>query len=133
MIDNALLKAAVDSFGSIIRVEVDDPNPPTLSLVKVSLDMGSVVVKAIADDDSIAVSANAPQGIDTYDVSHVPPWHRLIGAHILWVWTLENHQGYVDGIQFFVRADVGDSCVQLVAIASSLKPYVVLVEEPDSG
>jgi Family of unknown function (DUF6334) len=120
-----LLKEVVDSFGAVKRIAVDDVDPVMLSVICITFENGDLNIEAVAEDDSLNISIDSrPEGTLS-DVSSGVPWRRLVGGSPLWIWTLTNQQGFVDGIQFLVRTGRGDVMLQLVVIASSLKPNLV--------
>jgi hypothetical protein len=60
-----------------------------------------------------------------HDVSGEYPWSLLVGGAPLWLWSLTNQQGYRDGFQIMLRKDGADIGLQIMVIASSLKPFLV--------
>jgi Family of unknown function (DUF6334) len=120
-----LLKEVVDSFGAVKRIAVDDVNPVMLSVICITFENGDLNIEAVAEDDSLNISIDSRREGTLSDVSSGAPWRRLVGGSPLWIWTLTNQQGFVDGIQFLVRTGRGDVMLQLVVIASSLKPNLV--------
>jgi hypothetical protein len=130
MTDVTLLGGVVESFGAMRRVLVDDVSPAMLSTVQIIFDNGVLTVWAIDEDDSIGISVDRAYDSDLHEVSRDMPWSVLVGGDLLWIWTMTNHQGYVDGIQFASRVRGADVSLQLIVMASSLKPYLVV---EDSG
>jgi hypothetical protein len=71
-----------------------------LSRLSLDFDSTTLFVEAIADDDTVAISAgNRPAAEDgEIDVSDQQPWRELIGKEFGWGWVTINQQGYLDGI-----------------------------------
>lgn len=122
-----VLREAVESFGAITGIAVDDTDPILLGAAYLEFEKGGLTINALADDDSIAVSAFPPRPQRWHDISTVQPWADLVGGRPLWIWTMTNQQGYTDGVQFQVRRPDREVGLQLVVYASSLKPFRVAV------
>lgn len=54
------------------------------------------------------------------------PWSAAVGSAVLWVWILENHSGYRDGLQIEFGWSSGNFSVQLMCEASGLTASTVL-------
>lgn len=116
----------VDTFGKIQRVLVDDANPNAVSILNVVFERGSFLIEAVSDDDSLRTSLNTEPDSPCQDVSSEFPWSLLVGGAPLWLWSLTNQQGYEDGFQIVLRKDGADIGFQIIVIASSLKPFLVI-------
>lgn len=121
-----LFRDVVDAFGTIRRVLVDDANPALLSVLGLVFDHGSMLVEAVADNDTIGVSLNGELKNARQDVSGESPWSLLVGGAPLWLWSLTNQQGYQDGFQIMLRKDGADVGFQIMVLAGSLKPFLVI-------
>jgi hypothetical protein len=97
----------------------------TLSTARITFEKGDLNIEAVAEDDSLSISIDLRLEGTLSDVSSAAPWRGLVGGRPSWIWTLTNQQAFVDGIQFLVRTGCGEVMLQLVVIASSLKPYLV--------
>jgi uncharacterized protein DUF6334 len=116
----------VDAFGNIRQVLVDDANPALVSVLALIFEHGSMLVEAVADDDTLGFSLNVELENARQDVSGEYPWSLLVGGAPLWLWSLTNQQGYQDGFQILLRKDGADVGFQIMVLAGSLKPFLVI-------
>ena len=121
-----LFREIVDTFGVIQQVLLDDADPALVSVLGLVFEHGTMLVEAISDDDTLGVSLNADPGNARQDVSRESPWSLLVGGAPLWLWSLINQQGYQDGFQMMLRKDGADVGFQVVVLAGSLKPFLVI-------
>lgn len=119
-------REVVDTFGAIREVFVDDVDPTLVSALALVFENGSLTLEAVADDDTLSASLNADLKRIDQDVSREPPWSVLVGGVPLWLWSLTNQQGYNDGFQVMLRKDGADVGFQIMVLASSLKPFLVI-------
>jgi Family of unknown function (DUF6334) len=119
------LSDVVDSWGrvgSILALR----SHRRVSALCLRFDSGEcLVIQAVADDDTILLKNSSDLFDGWDDVSACPPLHDLVGRDLVWIWQLENQQGYQDGCQICVTADSVEYLVQFIVIASSLKVYSV--------
>lgn len=97
--------------------------PTVVSAVLLTFESGSWLLHICPDDDTIRISSHGALddlGFVFHDADSVcSQWRNLVGKSVLWVWILENQQGYVDGVQFSF-ADQGKELfrIQMIAAAS---------------
>ena len=85
-----------------------------------------MLVEAVADNDTVGVSLNVELKNARQDVSGESPWSLLVGGAPLWLWSLTNQQGYQDGFQIMLRKGGADVGFQIMVLAGSLKPFLVI-------
>ena len=81
---------------------------------------GQFVVTANPSDDTILLNDQGLTLPNVVELSTEEPWHKLLGCGVLWIWLLENHRGYLDGIQIEFAQPGRCWCIQLMCEASSL-------------
>lgn len=122
----SILRTAAHSFGCIKRLAADDIRPTLLSVVHIEFENGALTIEAVPEDDTLKLSVGPELEAGSQELSDVPPWSVLIGGTPIWFWSLTNHQGYTDGLQLLFRKDGKDIGFQIVVMATSLKPYLVI-------
>jgi len=123
-----LVRKAVDTFGRLIAVhagsEVPGEGPASVTRFEeytFTFEHGSVTVTADGETDSLTVGETSGTWLDVADLSGRPPWAEAIGCGILWLWLIENQNGYVDGVQIEFADGTGKHVtVQLMCLASAL-------------
>ena len=112
-----------------VREILLDPNYPPIMAVELQFDMPTIVLSAIADDDTIAVTAGSSSGPSRQTLN--APWTSCIGKPLQWTWLMTNQQGHTDGARLeFTDPDSQQSViVELVAGASSLCVYLATPSE----
>jgi len=122
-----LLREVVYSWGVVTDVVVDDPDPIFISSVAIRFSSGNeLFIEAVGVDDSVRIlQSEVTHRPGSVEVSEWMPWSTLVGKRLEWVWTMMNQQGYVDGVQF-ESSGQDQPALQLMVIASSLKPYLVM-------
>ena len=97
--------------------------PDTVAAVVLSFESGEWLVAVCSDDDTVELqelSVSRHREFDYRDPAEGSAWGPALGKSVLWAWTLENQQGYVDGVQFSFGEGGHEVCqVQLLAIGSS--------------
>ncbi|MFE2285448.1 DUF6334 family protein [Streptomyces sp. NPDC059443] len=99
------------------------PDTPTMiPAVILDFEDGSWVLAVNADDDTIRISRSDGLPLEGMRIAEAPeesPWTRALSASAQWIWTLENQQGYEDGVQFSFSREGTEVCrIQLIAVAS---------------
>ncbi|MEV6301156.1 DUF6334 family protein [Actinoplanes sp. NPDC051861] len=120
------LGEVADTFGAVRQILVDDTNPALLSALVLVFEHGTLAVEAVADDDTVEVSLHSSPESVGEDVSGEPPWSLLVGGTPLWLWSMINQHGFRDGLQIMARRGGVDVGFQLMVIAGSLKPFLVI-------
>jgi hypothetical protein len=123
-----LVRKAVDTFGRLTAVHAgsDAPGEGPASPIRFeeytfTFEHGSITATAEGETDSLTVGENSGTWLDVADLSGRPPWSDAIGCGILWLWLLENQNGYVDGVQIEFADGAGKNVtVQLMCWASAL-------------
>lgn len=127
-----LMRRIVEEFGPLLGVigssEFSPLEQGSRSFDEISLQFkgGEVTITANAEDDSIQLREGGPEFPATFDLSGNSPWLSTIGSGVIWVWTLENQQGYVDGIQLEFNKDGVQADVQFICEASALSVRLFL-------
>ena len=117
--------------GRLMRVRYGTPHdiPTLVSTIVLEFEAGSWALSVNADDDTIRIATTEEALLDDMcltDASAESPWTQTLGTTAQWIWTLENQQGYEDGIQFAFALDEREVCrVQLIAIASVVCPSTI--------
>ena len=98
--------------------------------VQLVFEKGEVYHESLPEYDEISCSEKlSGEWIEldliSIDVSQEPPWIFALNCEVLWVWTMTNHQGYDDAMQYsFASPVLGNSqIIQLVTVASAIKVY----------
>ena len=122
-----------DDGGSLIGVECTlfEGDPRFVTAVVLRFESVSAVFRAIADDDTLAVSLGqlAPDMDETLiDAATCAPWSECMGLGVRWAWQLTNQQGYSDGVrlEFGKPGEESRSVVELIAVASAIQMFVVV-------
>ena len=90
-------------------------------IINVNVDTDEVEILFERQPHVFIQAQSKVDNITIIKLSELPdnPLNSLLGATLTWVWTMTNHQGYSDGIQF--QFDTKSSkTIQFVAIASRL-------------
>lgn len=94
----ALTKRIVESYGRLIEVlEVERPGAFALVALGLRFNGGAVVIRAVAEDDTIALEAHPT--VTGKSVGHELPWQDALGRGLIFMWTLTNQTGHEDGCQ----------------------------------
>jgi hypothetical protein len=122
-----------DEAGSLRRVQyLFEPTVPKLiTAVRLGFTGGDWVVEVNEQNDTVELNPAADEAVArwcTAEASGQFPWAAAIGKNIAWAWTLENHHGYLDGLQLEFTDPVrgGDVAIQLVCEASALEVKAVI-------
>ncbi|GAB2516852.1 DUF6334 family protein [Microbulbifer agarilyticus] len=89
---------------------------------------GKVFHEAIPETDQISVRQAPPSGeCVALPIAESEPWSFAIGRQALWVWKLQNQNGYGDGLQYSFANTVSDEevVVQLMVIGSEVTVHRV--------
>jgi hypothetical protein len=128
---NDLLRGVVDEFGTLrgiagsfeLQDELMDESGCDEFIFE--FDSGMLVVSAVPDDDTIRLHGSDSGFVNRVDLTRDQSWARLVGCEVDWIWTLQNQQGYIDGVQMeFSRPGEGWG-LQLMCEASRLRPRSV--------
>lgn len=118
--------AIVDSHAVVEAVAAyANPDVVGVSLVHFVFTSGEIVVSVNPDTDEIVLSERPNEAllaVPFFDGQR----ESLLGARLKDVWTMENRQGYSDGMQLEFARD-GKTCaiLQFIAIGSTLSVYSV--------
>ncbi len=116
------LVAVFGSYREVIPVDGGDDRFDNYSF---QFDSGCLSVTASGEDDTIIVSNGTSEVAQKDDLTEVDPWAKFVGCGLLWMWTLRNQQGYVDGFQVEFSNPGALHSVQLICEASALTTYVL--------
>lgn len=97
------------------------PDAPSMVwVVRLTFARGDWSLVAVPDDDSLMITAELESDHCVFaDAPEDSPWHAVLGRSPLWIWTLTNQQGYVDGIQFEFNLDDRRACqIQMLVLGS---------------
>lgn len=126
------LSEVVDSWGRIRNIREFRSHPRILSALSFEFENGERLgVEAVPDDDTIRTVQLGRRSDDWKVVSTLRPLHLLVDCDLLWVWRLENQQGYQDGLQICTARGSVHSTVQFIVVASSLTIYDVTLTPHD--
>ena len=104
-------------------------DPKFITAVELKFESFSVVLRAIADDDTISVEIDTlkPSSEEPLvDVGNSAPWLECLGSGISWAWSLTNQQGYQDGVRFEFNngsAEMHGVSITLIVVASAIVLY----------
>ena len=109
-------------------VDVDLPARPVA--VKIQFAKVSICIFARGADDTVAVSSDWPGDFDDDMTEVCKPealGDLLRDARLNWCWLMQNHLGFLDGIQLeFARGREDElACIQFIAIGSTLELRMV--------
>ncbi|WP_412541348.1 DUF6334 family protein [Longispora sp. K20-0274] len=128
--------AEIDGALRVAAYFFDPEAPKEITGIRLMFEQGDWTVSVDPDDDSVLLYETTDTDFTKWkvaDASTYFPWAAAVGKNIRWVWTLENQNGYVDGLQFelFDRARGGVVSIQVVGVNSRLDVRAVLpVETP---
>src|SRR5438067_8887456 len=77
-------------------------DPRFVTAVGLRFESVSAVLRAVADDDTLAASLGplVPEPGETLiKAATSAPWPMCIGLGVCWAWQLTNQQGYSDGVR----------------------------------
>lgn len=112
----------VEQSGKLLKVDsyAYPEVPDQLACLVFHFSNTTCFVSIEEDTDEIKIS-ESHKIEDLVLVSNNPIWMNYINRELVWVWILENNQGYSDGIRFeFKNVNVS---AELFAIASRIKLY----------
>jgi Family of unknown function (DUF6334) len=119
--------ADIEEFGHLLAVQgsyelpPEDRNPNDRHDEYVfRFEQNSIVVTAVADDDTISMAVGGATLPFVHDLTEIEPWDKIIGCGVLWLWSLTNHRGFLDGCQIEFGRPGECWGVQLMCEASSL-------------
>lgn len=99
-----------------------------VEILRLNFNKSHLYVSVNGEDDTIRIERDFP-GKDEDWCQFAPheTWKNAYGKPILWLWYMENNQGYEDGLQFEFAQDAADKsiCVQIIAVASQLSIKLV--------
>ena len=100
-----LVKRVVEEFGHLVSVlggttDIADPALPVrFEQYEFGFEHGYLTISAAHDDDTVRLTDSRMALPRTVVLSASAPWSAAVGSGILWIWILQNHNGYRDGIQ----------------------------------
>ncbi|OGC06381.1 hypothetical protein A2526_05850 [candidate division WOR-1 bacterium RIFOXYD2_FULL_36_8] len=119
---------------SLIKEFFDDKTKPMNVALLLKFKEFNCLIYAISNDDTILVKLKKnlkwikkTGKYKAFDISNSKFWKDCIGRHVVWAWQLINHQGYEDGLQFYLSNDLNKQEIirQIVVKASQLYFYKV--------
>lgn len=122
------MRRVTEEFGGLVAVlgcSEEDPAPAGLlpsyyEEVFLQFRAGRLSILAVSEDDSIDVGELGPRYSHQTDLSGTDAWRTLLGATVLWTWSLTNHQGYLVGFQMEFTREGQQWDVQFMVEASRL-------------
>jgi hypothetical protein len=123
------LRRAAESFGDLVSVvgAVEGPVVGDFDEFTFTFERGTLSVRADGEFDTVVIDEGGPSLPTTEDLSTLEPWATVIGCGLLWLWTLRNQRGFVDGFQAEFADGAGRrATVQLMCSASALAVCVVV-------
>ena len=121
-----------NEFGKLVAVQYYcwefEKEPPIFGACCLSFENGEVYHEVLPEYDEISCATSL---LDKFEIkknmSDVSPWRKALGKKVLWLWKLENHQGYFDSIQYSFANTVEDEeiILQLMVCASQIKLYEI--------
>jgi len=122
-----------DDGGPLVGVSyaLFEGNPQFITAVELRFESFTVVLRAVPDDDTLAVSLSLLEptpGEKLTEASNSGPWPACMGLGICWAWRLTNQQGYSDGVRLeFSEPDgISSAVVELLVVASALHVFVAV-------
>jgi uncharacterized protein DUF6334 len=127
-----ILAEIYDSGGLLVRVRyaLFEGDPRFIKAVELQFESRSVVFRAVADDDTLAVSLGELKS-EPYEtlveVSESEEWLNCVDCGICWAWQLTNQQGYSDGVrlEFSEPGEGSRAVIELIVVASAIKLFAV--------
>ena len=99
---------------------MDEPPADRFEELTFSFERGTLSVAAEGEFDTVALREGGPTLASSTDLAHSDPWAEAVRCGPLWLWTLTNQQGFVDGFQAQFADGSGKTVsVQLMCAASS--------------
>lgn len=127
-----LTKRVVDEFGSLISISggteepADRTTPARFEQYEFVLEHGCFTASTDPDNDTLLLVEQRMTLPHIAPLTESKPWSAAVGSGVLWVWLLENHNGYQDGLQLEFGWSSGNFSVQLMCEASGLTAAAVL-------
>ena len=139
MLDN--LAKIYDYGGRLVgvRYALFEGDPKFVTAVELRFESVSAVFRAIADDDTLAVSLSTlePAPDETLvEAGNSAPWAECLGLGICWAWRLTNQQGYTDGsrLEFSEPGEEPHAVVEFIVEASAINIFVAtLAARPNNS
>jgi hypothetical protein len=121
-----LIKRAVEDFGDLVSVlgGTTDVTDPALAVRFEQDEFGFehvyLTVSGADNDDTVRLADARMALPPTVELSASAPWSAAVGGGMLWIWILQNHNGYRDGIQIEFGYPSDHFSVQLMCMASGV-------------
>jgi len=136
-----ILAKIYDDGGRLVgvRYALFEGDPKFVTGVELRFESVSAVFRAVADDDTLAVSLGTlkPEPDETLvDAGNSAPWAECLGLDICWAWQLTNRQGYADGsrLQFSMPGEESRAIVEFIVEASAIYIFVAaLAARPNNS
>jgi hypothetical protein len=128
-----ILAKIYDEGGSLVGVKYTlfEGNPLFITAIELRFESVSAVFRAVADDDTLAVSLGPlePEADETLiEVGNSALWSACMGFGVCWAWQLTNQQGYTDGarLEFSAPGEESRAIVELVVVASEIQLFMAV-------
>ncbi|MGI8591400.1 MAG: DUF6334 family protein [Nakamurella sp.] len=121
-----LMKRVVDGFGALISLAggsvdpVDPAFPARFDQYEFAFEHGYLTVSAAADDDTVRLTTGRMTLPYAVQLTDSAPWSAAVGSGVMWIWTLQNQNGYQDGVQVQFGWSSGNVTAQLMCMASGV-------------
>ena len=132
LVTEELIKRVVEDFGSLVSISgetVDraDPTPPhRFEQYEFGFDHGHLTVSPASEDDTVRLTDTRMTLPHALRLTESAPWSAAIGSGVLWMWILQNHNGYRDGVQIEFGHSSEHLSVQLMCMASGVTAARIL-------
>jgi len=139
MLDN--LAKIYDDGGRLVgvRYALFEGDPKFITAVELRFESVSAVFRAVADDDTLAVSIGPlnPEPDETLvEAGNSAPWAECLGLGLCWAWRLTNQQGYTDGarLEFSVPGEESRAIVEFIVAAAAINIFMAaLAARPNNS
>jgi hypothetical protein len=123
-----ILKQVCDDGGPLLGVEyaLFEDRPQFIAAAGLRFESLSLVIRAVADDDTVSVITGPliPEADEVVaDVTRSAPWAGCLGRRLIWGWRFTNQQGYTDGVRLEFNA-LGEAIGivrEFIVMASALR------------
>jgi Family of unknown function (DUF6334) len=127
-----ILAEIYDSGERLVRVRyaLFEGDPRFVTAVELQFESRSVVLRAVADDDTLAASLGELKS-EPYEtlveIGDSEQWSSCVGYNVCWAWQLTNQQGYSDGVrlEFGELGEGSRVVIELIVAASAIQMFAV--------
>lgn len=110
---------------SVRLCKSDDNEPDWIEAIYFQITNQKFVISVVPDSDELKIedisNYQSNSGITKIENNHALA--DLLNKKIIWVWTLTNNQGYLDGLQIEVENNHDSIIFQFMALASQIKIF----------